>query len=178
MKLNDVVKLGIKGISERKVRTALTVLTVVIGIAAIVSLVSLVSGISASISKSLESIGPTTLFLVPGRSTIFTGADVAEIESFPNVSSVVPGITLSANITENGQQTAVTLIGINNYSLSDAIGGVNLLAPQRHDRVYRRGLEGGVKARYNAYNEGYGYCNDYCSRAYYRSQRNAACDRR
>ena len=135
MRLNDVVRLGVKGISERKVRTALTVLTVVIGIAAIVSLVSLVSGISASISKSLESIGPTTLFLVPSRSTIFTGADVAEIESFPNVSSVVPGIELSANITENGQQTTVTVIGINNYSLSDVIGGVNLYTGRMYNQT-------------------------------------------
>ncbi len=126
MRSKDVIWLGVKGISERKVRTALTILTVVIGIAAIVALVSLVSGISASVSASLQSIGPTTLYLSPGRSSIFTAADVAEIEGFPNVSTVIPIIRSSANLTVSGTQTTATIIGVDNSSLAKAIGSVNL----------------------------------------------------
>jgi ABC-type antimicrobial peptide transport system permease subunit len=135
MKLSDIIKLGIKGISERKVRTALTVLTVVIGIAAIVSLVSLVSGITASITSSLQSIGPTSLFVIPSRSGLLTAADVAEIEAFPNVSDVIPAIEISANVTINGQQTTATIVGINNYSVADAIGSINLYSGTMYNQT-------------------------------------------
>ncbi len=126
MKLNDILWLGVKGIWERKLRTALTIICVVIGVAAIVALVSLVSGISASITNSLSSIGPTTLYMSPSGGHIFTAADVAEIESLPNVSTVIPMLSFSGNTTIGGQNTAVTVIGIDNYSLGQALGKVNV----------------------------------------------------
>ena len=126
MKIKDILTLGIKGVSERKFRTALTVLSVVIGIAALVALISLVSGISASISKSLESIGPTAIFLIPSSSHIFTNADIAEIESLPNVSVAIPIIRFSANITTGGVQQTVTVYGVSNTVLANALGNINL----------------------------------------------------
>ena len=135
MKLQDIVGLGVKGISERRVRTALTVLTVVIGIAAIVSLVSLVAGITASITNALQSIGPTSLFVIPSRATVLTAADVAEIEAFPNVSSVIPAIEISANATINGKQVTATIVGINNYSVTDAIGSINLYSGSMYNQT-------------------------------------------
>ncbi len=129
MKFNDILWLGLKGMSERKLRAGLTVLTVVIGIAAIVALIALVSGISTSINKTLSSLGPTTIYLTPkGQSTIFTDADVAELEAFPNVSTVIPLLRFPANVTAGGTSSAVTVYGISNSSLQNAIGGVNLLA--------------------------------------------------
>ncbi len=127
MNVKALFLLGLKGMSERKFRTGLTVLSVVIGVAAIVALISLTSGISNSISQSLNKIGPTTLFVTPsGAGTIFTDSDVAEIESLPNVSSVVPMLRFTANITVSGQSDTVTVFGIDNSSISSTIGGVNL----------------------------------------------------
>ncbi len=126
MKLRDTLWLGLKGIMERKVRTALTVLTVVIGIAAIVSLVSLVTGLSTSITHSLASIGPSSIFMVPSQNHIFTDADVAEIESLPNVSKAIPIIRSSGTISINGQTLSVDIVGISNASLPTLLGGLNL----------------------------------------------------
>ncbi len=126
MKLNKILWLSARGMYERKLRVALTVLSVVIGVTAIVALISVVAGISASISHSLESIGPTTLYMMPSGSHIFTAADVAEIESLPNVSSVTPIVSFDANITEGGTTTTVTVYGISNYSLAGAIGSIDL----------------------------------------------------
>lgn len=126
MKISDVIGLGIKGMSERKLRTGLTTLSVMIGVAAIVALISLVSGISASISSSLNSIGPSTIYLTPKGSAIFTPADVAEIESFPNVSMVIPMLRFSTNITTNGQSTIATVFGVSNASVASAIGGIHM----------------------------------------------------
>jgi putative ABC transport system permease protein len=126
MELRDTLWLGVKGISERKFRTALTILSVAIGVAAIVALISLVAGSSASITKSLESIGPATIYIVPHAGHIFTGADIALIQSLPNVSTVIPMIESSANLSINGQTETATIIGVDNYSLTKAIGSLNL----------------------------------------------------
>ena len=126
MNLKNLFMLGLKGMEERKFRAALTILSVVIGVAAIVALISMTAGISQSISQSLNKIGPTTLFISPSQSTILTGADVAEIESFPNVSSVVPMIRFSANITVSGKSDTVTVLGVDSASLESVIGSVSL----------------------------------------------------
>ncbi|MEM0149782.1 MAG: FtsX-like permease family protein [Candidatus Micrarchaeaceae archaeon] len=127
MKAKDIFWLSAKGMKGKKFRVALTVLTVVIGIAAIVALISLVSGVSASISHSLESVGPTTLYLIPSGSHIFTDADIAEIESLNNVSSVIPVVSFSGNLSEAGTSTAVTVYGVENSSLVGILGSINLL---------------------------------------------------
>lgn len=133
MRPHDLFRLSVKGLSERKLRTALTVLCVVIGVAAIVGLVSLVSGVSASISHELESIGPTTFYMVASPSHLLTAADVAVIESLPNVTSVVPIVSFSANITESGTQTTVTVYGIANYSLAGVLGKLDLYEGQQYN---------------------------------------------
>ncbi|MCL4388684.1 ABC transporter permease [Candidatus Marsarchaeota archaeon] len=127
MRINDILALGIKGMSKRRFRTALTVLTVIIGVATIVSLISLVSGVSASVSQSLSSIGPTTVYMSSrGPGSIFTNQQVAEIESLPNVSSVIPILRLSANVTTlTGASSPVTILGIQNSSLSSVLGSLN-----------------------------------------------------
>ena len=126
MRLKDTLWLGIKGISERKVRTLLTIITVAIGVAAIVALISLVTGSSASITKSLESIGPSSIYMVPLSGHIFTAADVAELEAMPNVSAVIPMIRSSASISLGDQQITATIIGVDNYSIVNAIGSLNI----------------------------------------------------
>lgn len=126
MNPRDTLWLGLKGMSARRLRTALTVLSVMIGVAAIVALLSITTGVSNSISQSLSRIGPTTLFVTPAQGTIFTDADVAEIESFPNVSSVVPILRFSATGSISGTSESVSVIGIDNSSLNGTIGGINL----------------------------------------------------
>ncbi len=126
MKFKDILWLGLKGMSERRLRTALTVLSVMIGIAAIVALIALVSGVSASVTQSLQSIGPTTIILMPQGNHIFTAADIAEIEALPNVTAVIPILRFPANVTSAGTTVSATVYGINNYSLSSVIGGIKL----------------------------------------------------
>ena len=126
MNVKDLLLLGLKGMSERRLRTGLTVLSVVVGVTAIVALISLTSGVSTSISQTLNKIGPTTIFLTPSGTGILTEADVAEIASFPNVSSVVPMLRFGADINVGGQTQAVTIYGVDNSSINSTIGGVDL----------------------------------------------------
>ncbi len=63
MNPKDILKLSLQGMSQRKLRTGLTVLTVMIGVATIIALISLVTGVTASITQSLDTIGPTTIYM-------------------------------------------------------------------------------------------------------------------
>lgn len=127
MNPKDVLKLSIQGMSQRKLRTGLTVLTVMIGVATIIALISLVTGVTASITQSLDTIGPTTIYMsASGPDGFFTDAQISEIESLPNVSSVIPILRFSANITTSTGSSSETVLGIENSSLASVLGKLNI----------------------------------------------------
>ncbi len=122
MNADDVFWLSFKDLTEKKIRTALTVVLVVIGVASIIALVSQTAGISSAIQSSLNSLGPTSVLVTTTKSTGFTAADVAELSSIPNVSSVTPIVEGSGTLLSNGQNTSVTLIGIAPQDLDLLLG--------------------------------------------------------
>jgi len=127
MNPKDVLKLSLQGMSQRKLRTGLTVLTVMIGVATIIALISLVAGVTASITQSLDTIGPTTIYMsAAGPDSIFTNTQVSEIESLPNVSSVIPMLRFSANITTSTGSESETVLGVENSSLVSVLGKLDL----------------------------------------------------
>src|SRR5271155_609382 len=103
MKLQDILWLSYRDLSEKKVRTALTVIMVVIGVASIIALTSLTAGIGASISSALSSLGPTSIIISSTKASGFTVVDTGEISSLPNVSTVIPILTGSATFYSGNQ---------------------------------------------------------------------------
>lgn len=126
MKLQDVLWLSYKDLSEKKIRTALTVIMVMIGVASIIALTSLTAGIGASISTTLQSLGPTSIIVTSTRATGFTLSDTGDISTLPNVSSVTPILTGSANFYSGNQNQSVTVIGITPQGLQGFLGTLNL----------------------------------------------------
>jgi len=126
MKINDILVLSFKDLTEKKVRTALTVLMVMIGVASIVALVSLTQGIGASISSELSALGPTSIIVSSTGPLGFTQATVSDIQSLSNVSSVVPLLTGSATVRYGSENTTATIIGISPQDLQTFLGSVNL----------------------------------------------------
>ncbi len=128
MKFQDTTRLGFKGLSDKKVRTALTVLMVVIGVAAIVGLVSLTTGIQVSITNSLSSLGPTSIIVTPSSaSTIITQADVARLSTLPGVQTVIPIIDSRLDLMTTTPPTSVSVIGISNEGIVSLLGSVKLV---------------------------------------------------
>jgi len=127
MDLKDTLWLSYTDLTEKKVRTALTIFMVVIGIAAIVALVSLTAGISASITKELGSLGPTSILVASTKSTGFTPADSAAIASLPNASTVIPIVTGSGTLYSDSQNSSVTVVGISAEDLPYIMGGNSTL---------------------------------------------------
>lgn len=123
MNYKDLVWLSYRDLSEKKVRTALTVLMVVIGVASIVALVSLTAGIGASITSSLQSLGPTSILVTSTKTTGFTLADTAEISALPNATTVIPILTGAATVVTNNENTSATIVGISPQDLQLVLGG-------------------------------------------------------
>ncbi len=127
MDARDTVKLAAVQLGEKKVRTALTIIMVIIGVASIVALTSQTAGESQSIQKSLGSLGPTAILVSPSGKTLLTSADVAEISSLPNVSSVTPIVTGSGTLTVDGVNQSVTIVGVSTNGLSEIMGNSTFL---------------------------------------------------
>jgi ABC-type antimicrobial peptide transport system permease subunit len=123
MDLRDTFWLSSKQLNEKKVRTALTILMVVIGVASIVALTSLTAGAGQSIQSSLSALGPTSIVVTATGSTAFTQADITNLETLPNVSSVTPILTGSATMLFNGNISSVTIVGISTEGLQTLLGG-------------------------------------------------------
>ncbi len=126
MDITDIVWIGYKDLSEKKMRTALTIVMVVIGIAAIVALTSQTSGISTSIQKQLSALGPTSIIMISTKSTGFTTADISNLETLSNVSTVIPIVEGSGTVIANGQNASVTIIGISSNGLEELSGEAQL----------------------------------------------------
>ncbi len=131
MRIQDVLMLGFRPLTERKTRAALTILMIVVGIASIIALTSQTAGISNSITASLETLGPTTILVSPNfggsASHPLTQADVIQIASLPGVSTIIPVVEEQVSIEDGGQEVSATVIGASSKGLETLVGTVNLL---------------------------------------------------
>ena len=128
MNFKDVLWLSFNDLKEKKIRTLLTILMVVIGVAAIVALTSETAGVSASIQKTLSSLGPTSILVTSTSTAGFSGIDVSEILSLPNVSVVIPMLTGSGALVTASQNTSVSIIGISQQNLQLMLSNITLLS--------------------------------------------------
>jgi len=122
--LADMAWLGLRGLTSRKTVAALAILSVAIGVTSVVSLVAYTTGVSQSIISAIDTLGPTTVLVLPAQGSILTQATVAGLESLPYVQAVYPVVEGGASISLGGQQQFVSVVGVDN--LSTVLGQVNL----------------------------------------------------
>ncbi|HUT86501.1 MAG TPA: ABC transporter permease [Candidatus Heimdallarchaeota archaeon] len=65
--LRDYLRLSVKNLQHRSVRSWLTILGIVVGVAAVVALIALGQGMQKSVVAQFESIGYDTIIVVPGE---------------------------------------------------------------------------------------------------------------
>jgi len=126
MKFNDILWLGFKGLRERKLRTLLNILSVIIGVGSIVALVSQTTGIQVSVINTLQSLGPTSILVIP-RTQQFTQADVVRIMTIPGVETVIPILSSRMTLYSLGQPTEVTVYGVDSEGLIALLGEIRML---------------------------------------------------
>jgi putative ABC transport system permease protein len=111
---------------KRKLRTSLTTLGVIIGITTIIGLASLGQGLRSAVNQRFQQgFELDNLIVIPGsfeaglRGNGFTPSDVASIETVPNVTLVVPMITLPTaqlNKTANNEKLGAFTVGAINFT--------------------------------------------------------------
>ena len=82
----EIVQMAADTVRTQKMRSALTILGVAIGITSMVGMTSMVRGFDESLSETIQSIGPRTIFLVQFSGlSLSSGDDFFELMQRPNL---------------------------------------------------------------------------------------------
>ncbi len=129
MRIKNALKTSVRGLKTNKSRSFLTVLGIVIGITAIILVVSLGRGAQNLIIGQIQSIGPKTIAIVPGRQptgiseslTTFADSlknkdveDLKKKSNVPHLARIMPIVFGTEAATRGNKIHQVTIFGINN----------------------------------------------------------------
>lgn len=120
--LLEVTRMSVATLTGNKLRSTLTMLGMVIGNAAVIATIGIGQGAQKLAAEQFESLGPNTLFVVPGnreaRNTTFdlpktlVYEDALAIASqVPSVAAVAPQISLPQVITYRERNTSDPVLG-------------------------------------------------------------------
>jgi putative ABC transport system permease protein len=104
MKLVDLIKLSMKNLSQRGLRSWLTILGIVIGVASVVAILSVGAGMQQSVSAQLGGLGSDVVYILPG----FERAARSAFGGI--VASRLTGTTIT--LTQNDLQTVKSTLGV------------------------------------------------------------------
>jgi len=99
-KFFDNIKLAIKSVWSKKIRSFLTMLGVIIGVFSIVLLIGIGEGVKGEVTGQIESLGSNIIMVLPGAGGMsggpmaaggsFTMDDIETIEQVENIEYVIP----------------------------------------------------------------------------------------
>jgi putative ABC transport system permease protein len=123
MELRDISFMAIDGIKERKFRVALNIIGILIGISSLIALVSITRGMSVEVNRQMETLGPTTITVLPGGSFGMMGQggggggtltlrDVDLIKRTADVAIATPVVSGTAETHIGGHSDFVTVLGV------------------------------------------------------------------
>lgn len=127
MRLKYVLNTAIIGLKTNRTRSALTILGIVIGIAAIILIMSLGKGAQDLILSEIQSIGPKTIAIIPGRepkgptdiiSTFSDSLKNKDIEALgrkenaPHIAKIMPIIFGGETASFGNETYRMTIFGV------------------------------------------------------------------
>lgn len=127
MRFQYTLRTAVEGVKTNKLRSGLTITGIVIGVAAIIIIESVGQGATASILSQLNSLGPATIRISPGKPptspSAFTGlfsdslknSDLTALENpnnVPNLKTIAPVVVVPGNISYQGVvKSDATILG-------------------------------------------------------------------
>ncbi|MGV2831435.1 ABC transporter permease [Myxosarcina sp. GI1(2024)] len=122
MNLTETFKMATSTLFANKMRSTLTMLGIVIGNASVIAMVGVGEGTQQLASEQFESLGPNTIFVVPGAEderrtsfnlpkTLVWEDAIAIDEQVPTVSKVAPQISGNQLITYRNRNAKESVIG-------------------------------------------------------------------
>jgi putative ABC transport system permease protein len=118
--IQDYLKIALRNITHRKLRSWLTAIGIIIGVASVVALISVSMGMQDAIEEQFEMMGTDTITITP---TSFTGptstaeapfddGDVRVIERVAEIDKVLPMMYGTAKFTFHNQNSYSYLMGV------------------------------------------------------------------
>ncbi len=128
-KLGTNISLAIEALWANRLRSLLTTLGIFIGIASVVAAMLMTQGVSASITNTINSLGTNTITIAPGSGNStgnrggpvraasgttlsLTSDDAKAVAKIPDVSSVSPVLSVSAQIIYGNQNWNTRIQGV------------------------------------------------------------------
>jgi putative ABC transport system permease protein len=129
--VKEFIKIAIKSLRTRPIRSWLTMVGVVIGVFLIVSLLSLSEGVKGAILQELRMMGKDLIMVFPGEvsdlATTFTGGlelsenDIKAVEQADGVESVVPMNYKAEAVRHEGSVKTILINGVSLESGLDVL---------------------------------------------------------
>jgi putative ABC transport system permease protein len=118
--IQDYIRIALKNITHRQLRSWLTAIGIIIGVASVVALISVSQGMQGAIEEQFEQMGTDTITITP---TSFTGpgstaeapfddGDVRVIERVAEIDNVLPMMYGTAKFTFHNQDSYSYLMGV------------------------------------------------------------------
>jgi putative ABC transport system permease protein len=118
--IQDYIRIALKNITHRQLRSWLTAIGIIIGVASVVALISVSQGMQGAIEEQFEQMGTDTITITP---TSFTGptstaeapfddGDVRVIERIAEINNVLPMMYGTAKFTFHNQDQYSYLMGV------------------------------------------------------------------
>ncbi|MBT3408558.1 ABC transporter permease [Candidatus Woesearchaeota archaeon] len=115
----DFLKIAIKNISKRKLRTFLTILGIVVAISAILSLLLLSNGLENSIESEFDKIGSNRIFLTSEGGlesnlavSSLSEKDIKVVERTPGIDSVVKMLVSTEEVNYKNEKNIIQIRGL------------------------------------------------------------------
>ena len=122
MKITLLLKIALKNLRTRRLRSWLTILGIVIGVFLVITLLSLSEGVKENINHQLRSLGKDIIFVMPGEeSNLFASMvagpkleeeDVKIVERNKGVDNIVPMSYGGGVMRYKGEAKQVFLVGL------------------------------------------------------------------
>jgi len=120
--LTEYLKIAIKNLRTRQLRSWLTILGIVIGVFLIMSLLSLSQGLKSTVLNQLRAVGTDIVMIIPGNisdimTTMMGGMELTEedlntIRKTPGVEAVLPNVYKAEIMRYQGGSKTVILAGM------------------------------------------------------------------
>jgi putative ABC transport system permease protein len=122
MQIRESLKMAVTTLTANKLRSTLTMLGIIIGNASVIAMIGIGEAGQKFINKSLESLGPNVLFVIPGNpdtqritfnvpKTLVLADAVAIATQVPSVVEVAPEFNSRELVTVGNRNSFVNVIG-------------------------------------------------------------------
>jgi putative ABC transport system permease protein len=122
MKLADILKLSLNGLTHRGLRSWLTILGIIVGVAAVIAMLSIGAGMSQSMKEQMSNFGADVLTVSAGRTRAF-GPEGGFSDRFQPGSSPPSAIT-STTSTTSPTLTDTDILAISTAEGVDTVSGI------------------------------------------------------